>query len=224
MVYDDARHRAPSRPRNCSRPRGALMARWYVQRPGAAPIGPVDAADLRGAWSRHEIPPNTMVCAEGFSEWAPFHTVGELVGLAHAATAAAAHGVLPVEAPGSATAPVPTGRVRPRAGGSRLWPWLVVVGALVLLAGGAVLFALPHLYSRPTKLCKEIAAHLGEASTNDCQSMKGSGNALNGGISYAEFGRDPVPGTTLGGRRWRKGTLQGRGVQPRAAERPGVIL
>jgi hypothetical protein len=56
------------------------MARWYVQRPGSAPVGPIDAIELREAWGRGEIPPHTMVCADGFSQWVPFHTIGELVG------------------------------------------------------------------------------------------------------------------------------------------------
>jgi hypothetical protein len=56
------------------------MARWYVQHPGAQPVGPADAMVLREAWVRQQVPPNTVVCAEGSSQWVPFHTVAELVG------------------------------------------------------------------------------------------------------------------------------------------------
>lgn len=55
------------------------MARWYVQRPGYASVGPIDAAELRRAWQRQEIASGTMVCAEGSNEWAAFHTIPELV-------------------------------------------------------------------------------------------------------------------------------------------------
>jgi hypothetical protein len=55
------------------------MARWSVQHPGASAVGPVDAAELRAAWDRKQVPPGTMVCAEGFSQWVPFHTIAELV-------------------------------------------------------------------------------------------------------------------------------------------------
>jgi uncharacterized protein DUF4339 len=55
------------------------MARWLVRSPGAEPTGPVDASDLRAAWTRREIPPDTMVCAEGYSHWVQFHEVAELV-------------------------------------------------------------------------------------------------------------------------------------------------
>ena len=56
------------------------MARWLVQHPGAAPVGPVEATELRAAWNRRAIQPGTLVCAEGFAQWVPFDTVGELVG------------------------------------------------------------------------------------------------------------------------------------------------
>jgi len=56
------------------------MPRWYVQYPGAAVAGPIDPAELHAAWNRHHIPPGSMVCAEGFSNWVPFHTVAELAG------------------------------------------------------------------------------------------------------------------------------------------------
>ncbi len=55
------------------------MARWFVQHPGAAPVGPIDAAELQAAWIRQQIPPGTMACAEGFSQWVPFHTIAELI-------------------------------------------------------------------------------------------------------------------------------------------------
>jgi len=55
------------------------MARWHRQSPGREPVGPTDAAELRAAWIRREIPPNTTVCAEGFSRWVPFDEVAELV-------------------------------------------------------------------------------------------------------------------------------------------------
>jgi hypothetical protein len=61
------------------------MARWMVQFPGTPPSGPVDAAELRAKWGRREIPQGTSVCAEGFSQWVAFHTVGELVGPTRAA-------------------------------------------------------------------------------------------------------------------------------------------
>ncbi len=47
-------------------------------------MGPVDAAELRAAWTRRAIQPGTLVCAEGFAAWVPFDTVGELVGPAPA--------------------------------------------------------------------------------------------------------------------------------------------
>src|SRR5277367_4674987 len=59
---------------------GTVMARWYVRHPGAAAVGPIDSAELQAAWNRREIPPGAVVCAEGFSQWVPFHTVAELVG------------------------------------------------------------------------------------------------------------------------------------------------
>jgi GYF domain 2 len=55
------------------------MARWLVRSPGAEPHGPVEAAELREKWRRHEISPGTMVCAEGYTHWTPFHVVAELV-------------------------------------------------------------------------------------------------------------------------------------------------
>jgi hypothetical protein len=55
------------------------MARWLVRSPGAEPVGPLDASELRAAWKRGDVVPDTMVCAEGFSRWVPFHAVGELV-------------------------------------------------------------------------------------------------------------------------------------------------
>ncbi len=58
------------------------MARWYVQHPGAPAVGPVEAAQLRAAWDGRQVPPGTLVCAEGFAQWAPFHSVAELVGAA----------------------------------------------------------------------------------------------------------------------------------------------
>jgi hypothetical protein len=55
------------------------MARWLVRSPGTEPVGPIDASELRAAWRRKEIVPETVVCAEGFSHWVPFHEVAELV-------------------------------------------------------------------------------------------------------------------------------------------------
>jgi TM2 domain-containing membrane protein YozV len=52
-------------------------------------MGPVDAAKLQGAWKRQEVPPESIVCAEGSTHWVPFHAVAELVGAPPAAVATA---------------------------------------------------------------------------------------------------------------------------------------
>jgi TM2 domain-containing membrane protein YozV len=43
-------------------------------------MGPIEAAKLHGAWKRREVPLESFVCAEGYTQWVPFHSVAELVG------------------------------------------------------------------------------------------------------------------------------------------------
>ncbi len=95
------------------------MACWYVQYPGAAPVGPIDAAELRAAWGRQAAPAGTMVAAEGTSQWVPFHSVAELVGAA----------------PVVATAGV-CGPPRKRNAAVRAAGVTAVIGVAVLLIGG----------------------------------------------------------------------------------------
>lgn len=126
------------------------MARWHVQRPGAAPVGPFDAADLQAAWNRNEVPPHTMVCADGFSQWVPFHTVAELVGLAPAVSAAVARGVPPMGALAPASGLVSSGRAGPRGSARPLVLGISIAGAVGVLVVVAGILAFPRLTQTDT--------------------------------------------------------------------------
>lgn len=76
------------------------MGRWYLQHPGGAPVGPLGAAEVQAAWSRREIDPDTMVCAEGLATWARIIDVAELVG-SPPTTAQPAQQVVPTGAGGA---------------------------------------------------------------------------------------------------------------------------
>lgn len=112
------------------------MARWLVQFPGLAPSAPRDASELQGAWQRREIPPGTLVCAEGYAQWVPFDSVAELVAPPGAVTRASSSPAQPPTGLGAA-GPTPVDKAgSPPSSFTRTMWTVAVLLALGWLYGG----------------------------------------------------------------------------------------